>query len=183
MTKSHSGAVVLAIGFVLSASAMAQGIPKADYKLAKNRIAAEYKTAKAACASLSGNAKDICVAQAKGTEKIAKAEIEANYKPSSHASYKVQLASADAGYAVAKQRCDDLSGNVKDVCVKEAKAAQTVATVDAEVQLKTALANARTNAAVNQAEIVKADVRTRCGTSADSAAWTAGGARAAGITA
>ena len=159
MTKSHSGAVALAIGLVLSASAMAQGIPKADYKLAKNRIAAEYKTAKAACASLSGNAKDIWVAQAKGTDTIAKAELEATYKPSSHASYKVQLASADAGYAVAKQRCDDLSGNVKDVCVKEAKAARTVATADAEVKLKTTLANANTNIAVKQAETTKADVR------------------------
>ena len=60
---------------------------------------------------------------------------------------------------MAKQRCDDLSGNVKDVCVKEAKAARTVATADAEVKLKTTLANANTNIAVKQAETTKADVR------------------------
>jgi hypothetical protein len=159
MRTNNGRLVALAIGLLIGSSVMAQGIAKADHKLAMQRISAEYKAAKAACASLSGNAKDICVEEAKGKEKIAKAELQANYKPSSHARYKVQLASAHAGYAVAKQRCDDLSGNVKDVCVKEAKAAQTAATADAEVQLKTALANANSNAAAKQAETTKADVR------------------------
>jgi hypothetical protein len=31
---------------------------------------------------------------------------------------------AKADYLVAKERCDDLAGNAKDVCVKEAKAAE-----------------------------------------------------------
>ena len=30
---------------------------------------------------------------------------------------------ADAEYDVAKERCDDLAGNAKDVCQKDAKAA------------------------------------------------------------
>jgi hypothetical protein len=34
------------------------------------------------------------------------------------------MAKVDADYAVAKEKCDDFSGNAKDVCVKEAKAAQ-----------------------------------------------------------
>ena len=33
------------------------------------------------------------------------------------------MAKADATYEVAKERCDDLSGNAKDVCKKDAKAA------------------------------------------------------------
>jgi hypothetical protein len=33
---------------------------------------------------------------------------------------------------VAKERCDDLSGNVKDVCLEEAKAAQAAAIADAK---------------------------------------------------
>ena len=36
-------------------------------------------------------------------------------------------------YEVAKEKCDDLSGNAKDVCVKEAKAAYVKAKADAKV--------------------------------------------------
>jgi hypothetical protein len=38
---------------------------------------------------------------------------------------------ADANYDAAKARCDALSGNDKDVCIKEAKAAKTAAKADA----------------------------------------------------
>jgi hypothetical protein len=33
---------------------------------------------------------------------------------------------------VAKERCDDKSGNPKDICVEEAKAAQATAKADAK---------------------------------------------------
>ena len=38
---------------------------------------------------------------------------------------KVLVAKAESAYAVAKERCDDKSGNAKDVCVKEAKAVES----------------------------------------------------------
>ena len=41
---------------------------------------AQYKTDKAACDALNGNAKDICMEEAKGKEKVAKAEAEAAYE-------------------------------------------------------------------------------------------------------
>jgi hypothetical protein len=44
----------------------------------------------------------------------------------------VESAKADAQYAVAKEKCDDLSGEQKDACVKEAKAAK--ARVDAQTR-------------------------------------------------
>ena len=44
-----------------------------------------------------------------------------------------RIAHADAAYDVAKEKCDDLSGNPKDVCVKEAKAAHVKAKADAKV--------------------------------------------------
>lgn len=34
---------------------------------------------------------------------------------------------AGAEYNVAREKCDDLSGNAKDVCVKDAKAARSAA--------------------------------------------------------
>jgi hypothetical protein len=114
--------IALALGFAFSASAMAEGMSKQDYKAGKDKIAVEYKSAKAACSPLSGNPKDICVAEAKGKEKVAKAELEASYKPSDKTHYQALVAKAEADYAVAKEKCDDLAGNAKDVCVKEAKA-------------------------------------------------------------
>ncbi|MBC7437351.1 MAG: hypothetical protein H7332_14950 [Bdellovibrionales bacterium] len=82
---------------------------------------------------MKANAKDICMAEAKGTEKVAKAENEAQYKPSAKHSYKVNEVKADAAYKTAKEKCDDLAGNAKDVCVKDAKAVHVKAKADAKV--------------------------------------------------
>ena len=134
--------IALAVSLVFSTGAIAQNLSKTDYKACKDKIAAEYKSAKAACASLSGNPKDICVAEAKGKESVGKAELEASYKPTVKTRYQAHIAKAEADYAVAVERCDDLAGNAKDVCVKEAKAAETSAKVDAKAQMKTTEANA-----------------------------------------
>jgi hypothetical protein len=124
---------------------MAQGMSKSDYKTDKVKISANYTTAKAACASFAGNAKDICIAEARGKEKVEKAELEASYKPTVKTHFEVRIAKADADYDVAKERCDDMAGNAKDVCVKEAKAVQVTAKADAKVQMKTKDANAKAN--------------------------------------
>ncbi len=144
MKNFNTNLIALALGFAFSTGSMAVGISKADYKAGMDTIAAEYKTAKAACAPLSGNPSDICVAEAKGKEKVAKAELESSYKPSVKTHYKTLVAKAEAVYAVANEKCDDLAGNAKDVCVKEAKAARTAAEVDAKAQMKTS--NAKTTA-------------------------------------
>jgi hypothetical protein len=94
---------------------------------------AQYKTDKARCDALTGNAKDICTEEAKGKEKVAKAEANAAYEGTPKARQSAREARADAAYEVAKEKCDDLSGNAKDVCVKEAKAAHVKATADAKV--------------------------------------------------
>jgi predicted ThiF/HesA family dinucleotide-utilizing enzyme len=46
------------------------------------------------------------------------------------------VAKAESTYAVAKEKCDDLSGNPKDVCVKEAKAVEVKALADAKMGKK-----------------------------------------------
>jgi hypothetical protein len=103
------------------------------YKAEKDKIEAQYKTDKQKCDGLNGNAKDVCQAEAKGHEKIAKADLEANYKNTEKARYDARVAKADADYDVAKEKCDDLKGNDKDVCVKEAKATHTKSKADAKV--------------------------------------------------
>jgi hypothetical protein len=145
MNTHRYNALAIAICCSLGASAIAQSMSKADFKLGKDRISTEYKTAKTACESMSGNAKDICVVEAKGKEKVARAELEVSYAPSVKNRYEVRIANAESTYALAKEKCDDLAGNPKDVCVKEAKAAQVIAKADAKVQMKTTDANAKAN--------------------------------------
>ena len=109
-----------------------------DYKAAKDRIEAEYKAQKDSCDKLKDNAKDVCREEAKGKEKIARAELEFNKSNDPKDSAKLALAKADAVYEVAKEKCDDRSGNDKDVCVKEAKANHTKAAADAKANKKVA---------------------------------------------
>lgn len=133
MKKIHLTAIAAAVSLVVSTSVFAQAMTKEAYKAAEDQIEATYKTEKAACDSLSGNANDVCVAKAKGKEKTAKADLEARYEPTEKNLYKARVAKAEADYDVAKQLCDDKSGNDKDVCVKEAKAAEVKAKEDAKV--------------------------------------------------
>ena len=134
-------AVCLTAGIVFAPDAFAIDMSKADYKDAKNKITSTYKTAKTACSPLKGNPKDICKVEAKGAESMAFADLEANYKPSVENRYKARIAKAQAEYDVSKERCDDVTGNAKDVCVKEAKAALVSAKADARMQRTTSEAN------------------------------------------
>ena len=83
------------------------------------------------------------------------------------ASYKVRVARADADYAVAREKCDDLAGNVKDVCVKEAKAAAVAAKADAKAQMK--ITNANETAAGTSAKSNSKARETRADTRKDAA--------------
>src|SRR5437773_12134972 len=108
-------------------------ISKDAYDQAVKNAETQYKTDKDACSSRSGNAKDICLEEAKGREKIAKADAEAAYKNTPKTREDARIARAEATHGVAKEKCDDLSGNAKDVCVKEADAALVKAKADAKV--------------------------------------------------
>ncbi len=120
-------------GLTMSAGALAQGTTKATRDMAVTKASEQYKADKAACSALSGNAKDICMVEAKGKEKVAKADAEATFQNTPKGRENARVARADATYAVSKEKCDDVAGNVKDVCVKEAKAALTRAKADAKV--------------------------------------------------
>src|SRR3954469_22672676 len=114
-------ATALALGFAGSASA---AMNKSEMKTEKDRIEAQYKTAKAACKDMKGNAKDVCMAEAKGNEKVAKAELDAKNKGTPKSQQHLRDVQADAAYKVAKEKCDDLKGKDKSACVKDAKAAK-----------------------------------------------------------
>jgi hypothetical protein len=116
---------LIAAALALGTASFVQAADKADRKVHnadEERIESEYKAAKEKCDALQGNQKDICVAEAKGKEKVAKAENDAkNAKDQTRAQARVERVKADAAYDVAKQRCQESKGNEKDVCMKEAK--------------------------------------------------------------
>lgn len=137
-----------AVGLIASGGASAQPMSKEAHEQAIQRAETQYKQDKSSCDTLSGNAKDVCMEQAKGKEKVAKADADAAYRNTPQAREAALLTRADAAYEVAKERCDDLSGNPKDVCLKEAKAAEVKAKADAKVDR--AAADARKD--VNEAQ-------------------------------
>jgi hypothetical protein len=126
---------------------------KDSYAMAKKDADAQYKIDKEACSSLNGNAKDICVAEAKGKDNVAKADAEALYANTPKARESARVAHAKAAYDVSIEKCDDLAGNSKDVCVKEAKAALVRAKADAKVDR--VAVDTRKDATVKQAEASK----------------------------
>lgn len=151
-------ALLVGAGVGFAGASMAQmgstaPMSKANYTQATKDADAQYKIAKSACASLSGNAKDICAADATGRHNVAKAETEAAYKHTPNARESARVAHAQATYDVAIQKCDDLAGNTKDVCVKEAKAALVKGKADAKVDR--VAADSRKDAATTQAEARK----------------------------
>ena len=117
----------------LAPKTMATPMSKDTYAAVKASADTQYKVDKDACASLSGNARDICIAQAKGKDNVAKADAEAAYENTPKARESARVAHAQANYDVAIEKCDDLAGNRKDVCVKEAKAELIKGKADAKV--------------------------------------------------
>ena len=156
-------ALFVTAGLSVAGAAAAQTYPiktastatmsKSSYAAAKQSADAQYKVDKDACASLSGNAKDICVAEAKGKDNIAKADAEAAFTNTPKTRQSARLAHAQANYDVAIEKCDDLAGNPKDVCVKEAKSAFVKAKADAKVDR--VAADTSQDAAAKQADARK----------------------------
>ena len=138
----------------------AASVSQDEYRTTKERIEAEYKDAKAACDKLRDNAKDVCREEAKGKEKVARAELEYNRSGDPKDATKLAEAKADAAYGVAKEKCDDRTGNDKDVCVKEAKASHTKAMADANMNKK--VAAARHDAAEDKREADYKVAREKC---------------------
>jgi hypothetical protein len=100
------------------------------------------------------------MAEAKGNQKVAKAELDARDRNTNKARQEAREARAEADYQVAKEKCDDKGGNEKNVCLKEAKAARTAAMADAKVVRKAG--DARKDAAEDKRDANYAVARERC---------------------
>jgi hypothetical protein len=132
-------ATVLATAAGLSfatASIAASNEAKAAYNAAKDGASADYKLARAKCDAQAGNPKDVCVAEAKAVRVRVDSEAMAQYKNTLKARTTAREDIAKADYAVAKAKCGGLSGNDKDVCLKQASAAKIAAIADAKADKK-----------------------------------------------
>lgn len=143
MNEFKRNLLALAVSLAVSAGALADGASKDDQKASSELIEARYEVDKAGCAPLAGNAQDICLAEAKRRQQITTAELEARLEPTRDTHHDAHVVKAEADHEVAKERCDNLAGNTKDVCMKEAKAAKTIAETHADAEHKTAQAQAK----------------------------------------
>lgn len=67
---------------------------------------------------------DICVERAKAKEEVARAELEFSYTGMPKDDNKVTVAKGGSTDAVARERCDDQSGNAKSVFTLESRAGE-----------------------------------------------------------
>jgi hypothetical protein len=137
LTSSKVAALALSLAFAGPLFA-ADSMSKDEAKTEKQRIEKEGKAARDKCKDMKGNAKDICVAEARGNEKVAKAELALKQKDTAKNRYDVAEAKADADYNVAKEKCDDMKGKEKDACQKDAKAARDSAKKQAKADREAA---------------------------------------------
>jgi hypothetical protein len=92
----------------------------ADYKATVAQADADYKTAKEACKARDGNDKDVCMKEAKAVHVRTTADAKAKRKAGA-AMADARDDKNDAYYKVAKEKCDAMSGDSKDTCIRDAK--------------------------------------------------------------
>jgi hypothetical protein len=131
---------VAALVFACGA-AMAAPMAKDEYKAAKKTIAAEYAVERQKCGSRYGVAAELCIAHAHGARDVAKAELEATYKPGPRTYYDAAMARARTAYTVAKDECNEKRGAEKKACLKVASDARQRAFEEAKTSRAAALAD------------------------------------------
>ena len=147
--------IVCALALASTATFAQTLLSNTVYDTAKEQIKTSYKAERDACDSMTGNAKDICVETAKGREKVAMAHLQVQRTGTAKDQAKLVEARYEARYEVAKEVCDDQTGNAKDVCVKEAKAVHVKALADAKLAKEVGTARKDAGESSNRAKITR----------------------------
>lgn len=130
---------------------------KQAFKAAEQKIEAVARSERKACETRNGRAAELCTKEAKAREKIAKAELEADYQPSPETVQEARNVKANAEYGVAREKCDDLKGATRDRCVNAAKSVREAAIRLAKVEKVDSMRAAeREAAAERKAAVAKA---------------------------
>ncbi len=114
------------------------------FGLARDQIKQVYQAERDSCKTLAGNAKDICGKAAEGGEEVAMAHLQVQRTGSADDRRKLAEVRLEARHELAKEKCDDLSGNAKDVCVTQAKT--TLDKSKADFKMNKAVTEARNDA-------------------------------------
>lgn len=157
----------------------------ATYRNVTQKATADYKAAIAKCSGLSGNAKDVCTEEAKAARARNEANAMARYNSSEKGRLKAHTTVANADYALAKAKCDAMSGADKDACLENARSKHTAALNDAKAGREMAVAggtDADKAAAVEKCERIAGRPDAACLVE-NRASTTPSGAVAAGSTA
>lgn len=104
-----------------TAEARYKATPKAAYSARKDIADAKYALGKEICDDKAGNDKDVCRKEAKAVFETEGSNASLKLK-SNELIEEAAEDRMDAGYAVAKEKCDAFSGNAKDACMAKAKA-------------------------------------------------------------
>jgi hypothetical protein len=130
--------VATALALFACSDAFAAGMTRSEYRAQRTRIVTEYLAARQKCGAGIGDGVDLCVAHARGANKVARAELEAAYKPSLATNYDAAIARAQAAYAITNEECNDKDAAGRRVCERLAKAALERAEAEAVAAMKTA---------------------------------------------
>ena len=164
-------ALALAAAALVAGTAGAASMSKDEYRAVRTRIDAEYRAATAACDRYTDNARDVCRVEAKGKERIARAELEYNLSGTPKDKSRLAMARADAAYDVARERCDNRTGSDRSVCIQDAKTRHAKAEADAKLELTVSEAqreaaenrrNAEYDLARKQCEALVGDAKSQC---------------------
>lgn len=134
MNKIIITAAIATIG-MFSVSAMAEGLTEEAHQAVEDAIAAEYKSDKESCNSSSGDVKKNCLDKAESKQRKSLAELESDDNELGKVLFNATVAKAVAEYSIAKDKCNAKDENQKDICLREASAAQINAINKAKAQL------------------------------------------------
>ena len=153
----------------------APGISSNTYNAAKEQIQSAYKVERENCGSLTANAKDVCQEAVKGGESVALAHLQWQRTATVADQRKLSDARVEARYAVAKEKCDDVSGNAKSTCTTEAKTRHDKAKADLKMNKEVAEARSDAEETKHKADYKLASERcdTMTGGAKDSCTATA----------
>ena len=115
-----------------ASGAAAAGRDDGAYRQARDGARAMYDAQRKQCRGMSGNARDVCVAQAKANRVRAEAKADVTYRGGDRTRLVAARNVAEADYKLAKERCEARTGNAREVCVKEARAAMVATKADAK---------------------------------------------------
>lgn len=153
LRTSAFAAILSLTALLASAPAHAAPIGMADYTAGKAKIDADFQTEKLACRAMTGNTKDVCQEEAKAKEKNARAALEFGHTGKAADEKKMLTVQADTAYDVAKEKCDDQTGNAKDVCVQQAKTIHTKAIAELKLVKAVAAAGHESTEAQREADL------------------------------